>query len=340
MCRYSLIMPVYNAEGCLSQVLPNLSELGADWEIIVVDDGSDQSPDQLVWSFLPQARCVASERARGAAGARNHGAQLARGRYLCFLDSDVVVEAGTLQTMLKRLESSGLDGIFGCYAAACPGGHSPISRFRNLLHRAVHRRCAGPVASFWTGLGALRQEALFAVGGFDEGLSESASIEDVELGARLSRSGYRILLDPEFEGAHLKNWTWVSMIRTDIWLRAEPWTRLILSGRVDSQAMNGGWRFRVAPLLLLISLSLVSVSPSLAALTAAGYLGVNLSLCAEIAREGGPRVALVSIPAMTVHHLSCWVGASLGGWKSLRCGPQTVKLLQKPEPFGIQSRSS
>lgn len=332
MCRYSLIIPAYNALDCLAYVLPNLAELGEDWEILVIDDRSSESPAELVNRLLPAARCLVSKRSRGAAGARNYGAELARGRYLCFLDSDVIVPSTTLQSMMERLEKSELDGIFGCYAAACPSFHSPISRFRNLLHRAVHRRCAGQVASFWTGLGALRKDAFLAVGGFDEGLSRTASIEDVELGARLSFAGYRIHLDPEFEGTHLKNWTWSSMISTDIWLRAAPWTRLILSSRVDAKAMNGGWRFRLAPLLLLATLGLAAVNLKLAALTAGAYLAVNLGLCTEIGRAGGWRVALVSLPALTVHYLCCWIGAAMGCLGSLRFGPQAMSLLDPPRP--------
>ena len=332
MCRYSLIIPAHNALDCLAFVLPNLADLGKDWEILVIDDRSSESPTELVNRLLPSARCLASKRRRGAAGARNYGAELARGRYLCFLDSDVVVRAATLQSMIERLEKSGFDGIFGCYAAACPIIHSPISRFRNLLHRAVHRRCAGQVDSFWTGLGALRKDAFFAVGGFDEGLSRTASIEDVELGARLSFAGYRIRLEPEFEGTHLKNWTWSSMVRTDIWLRAVPWTHLILSGRVDPKSMNVGWKFRLAPLLLLATLSLMALDFRLAAWTAAAYLAANLGLCTEIGRAGGWRVALLSLPALSVHYLCCWLGALIACLQSLRLGPKPLSLLHQKAP--------
>lgn len=259
--------------------------------------------------------------------------QLAQGEFLCFLDSDVVVEASTLESMLSFLEHSEADGTFGSYAANSPVGSRSVSTFRNLLHRRVHWRCAGQVASFWTGLGALRREAFLDVGGFDEALSDSASIEDVELGARLSQEGYRVVLAPEFEGTHLKQWSWRSMITTDIWQRALPWTWLVLLGRVDSKVMNGGWTFRLPPILLLLALGLSVLSPQLGGYVGLIYLISILPLVTEVARDGGVGVAFVSIPGLIVHHLCCWAGAMLGGWRWLREDLPTPSLLEKDGDF-------
>jgi GT2 family glycosyltransferase len=54
------------------------------------------------------------------------------------------------------------------------------------------------------------------------------SIEDIELGARLRRDGYTVWLCPEIQVTHLKQWTFGSLLRADIFNRAVPWTRLMM----------------------------------------------------------------------------------------------------------------
>ncbi len=321
MKRYSLIMPTYRAEECLPRVLPGLAELPEDWEILIVDDGSPCCPEGLVSSLLPRASFLKSSRASGAAGARNHGALAAQGEVLVFLDSDVVVEAETLVGLASLLCDPEWSGAFGCYAAVTPREHPPLSRFRNLLHRYVHRVCAGEVASFWTGLGCVRRDQFLAVGGFCERLSDTSSIEDVEFGARLHRAGYKILLDPRFEGVHLKRWTLPSMVRTDIFQRARPWIQLMLRGRVESNAMNGGTSFRLGPLLMLGTLSLSLVGSKFAWPLALLYCVTQLPICLALQRDGGWEVGLVTLPAMAVHHVCCWIGAVLGLLSMHRLAP-------------------
>ncbi len=313
MPRYSVIVPFYNAHGHLPRVLSGLAGLGSEWEVIVVNDRSNRHPGPDIASLLPGARCLDSSRPRGAAGARNHGAQAARGEVLFFLDSDVWVKPETLMAMARTLEQdSELTGVFGCYSREAPPEHSALSRFRNLLHRYVHRQCAGEVDSFWTGLGAVRRLPFQASGGFDESLGGGASIEDVEFGARLSRAGHRLLLDPRFEGIHLKSWELGNLVKTDLFHRAVPWTKLLLQGRIAWSTLNGGWRFRIGPLLLLLATLLTVIGSPYASLVALAYFTWIAPQCLWIASEGGMGVALVTPPALMLHHGCCCVGAFLG----------------------------
>ena len=82
-----------------------------------------------------------------------------------------------------------------------------MSAFRNLLHHHVHQTGAGPADTFWTGLGAVRRAAFLDIGGFDEARYPHPSVEDIDLGRRLSDAGQPILLDPTIQGTHLKAWT-------------------------------------------------------------------------------------------------------------------------------------
>ena len=65
------------------------------------------------------------------------------------------------------------------------------------------------------------------LGGFDKRYGQP-SIEDIELGCRLKKSGYKIQLNKHIQVKHLKYWGIVSLIKTDVINRALPWIELIL----------------------------------------------------------------------------------------------------------------
>lgn len=65
-----------------------------------------------------------------------------------------------------------------------------------------------------------------ALEGFDERY-RIPSVEDIELGYRLTRAGYRIRLCKKLQVKHLKAWNVSSLLKTDFCARALPWTALI-----------------------------------------------------------------------------------------------------------------
>src|SRR3954451_2820529 len=143
----------------------------------------------------------------GAAAARNAGARGAAGDVLVFVDSDVLVHAEVFTRIRRAFDADpGLTAVFGSYDDS-PTAPGAVSGFRNLLHHWVHHESAVPPETFWAGIGAVRRDAFEAVGGFDEKRYRRASLEDVELGARLAAGGARIVLDPEIKGTHLKSWS-------------------------------------------------------------------------------------------------------------------------------------
>ena len=108
----------------------------------------------------------------------------------------------------------GLAALFGSYDDS-PEAEGVVSVFRNLLHHHVHQSAAGPATTFWGGIGAVRRDAFERVGGFDQERFAEPSVEDIELGMRLTAAGAHILLDPDVQGKHLKRWTLPQMIHTD-----------------------------------------------------------------------------------------------------------------------------
>lgn len=248
--RASIVIPVY-AGGeehlrqlrlCLGGVAPSLSR---DVELLAVDDGSP-SLGATVRAMVEGSggRYVRMERQSGPAMARNFAAKEAMGEILIFLDADTVAHEDTVERLLERLEGNrDLAAVMGSYDER-PESRAVVSEFRNLLHCHVHHESAGAAQTFWTGCGAVRREWFERLGGFSSRYREP-SIEDVEFGYRLTAAGGKIWLDPSAQVQHLKRWTLKSMVMTDLWKRAVPWTRLMREHPLP-QGLNFSLRERAA----------------------------------------------------------------------------------------------
>lgn len=87
----SIIVPVYNVEAYLDECVQSiLAQDFTDWEMLLVDDGSqDQSGAKCdQWAERDQCIRVLHQENQGQAAARNHALDIARGQYITFVDSD------------------------------------------------------------------------------------------------------------------------------------------------------------------------------------------------------------------------------------------------------------
>ena len=249
----------------------------------------------------------------GPAAARNAGALTASGDVFVFVDADVVVHPDAFQRIRAAfLEDPELDAVFGSYDDS-PGARGVVSVFRNLLHHHVHQTSAGPAGTFWAGLGAVRREAFHGSGGFDAERFKVPSVEDIELGMRLTASGGRIVLDPSIQGTHLKAWTVQSMVQTDLLSRGIPWVGLLLQHRSSSSALNLGWRHRLSAGASVAGVGAVAAQRVvLALLVLLLLLALNRPFYALLLRRGGPLTFAAGVLLHTLHHLTAVVAVPLG----------------------------
>ena len=319
----SIIVPVYNDPQNLRECLSALMDSAdADSEIIVVDDAStDDTPSVAT---RPGVRVFQLEKNSGHATARNYGARYAQGNILFFVDADVVVAPGTVSRVIQLFEEHpDVGAVFGSYDDR-PRAKGVVSQYRNLLHHYVHQNGNPEASTFWAGCGAIRRSLFEEMGGFNERFGRS--IPDIELGYRLCQTGYRILLDKGLQGTHLKRWTLRSVIRTDIMLRAIPWSRIILETEKapDDLNLKRGQRLSVALVALAsIFLLLAAFWNELLALSAAALLGVvilNRGLFAFFSRQRGLLFAIACIPLQLLYYLYSglsylyvWIGFQLRG---------------------------
>lgn len=234
----SVIIPTRDSGPNLSRCLKAVasSDVEDGIEIIVVDD---HSRDGSVGN-VPEDRCtlVRLEDDRyGPAAARNRGEEAARGDLLLFLDSDVVVAPDTLRKFVETFrEEPEIDAVFGSYSAETEC-RAFFSQYKNLQHHYTHQTSSEAASTFWTGCGAIRRAAFREAGGFDESYSRPC-IEDIALGYTLFEKGRRIRLRKDIQVRHLKSYTFGALLRSDLFGRAVPWTRLMLERRIFRNDLN------------------------------------------------------------------------------------------------------
>src|SRR5215203_1969738 len=100
----SVVIPCYNQAHFLGEAIESvLAQSYTDFELIVVDDGSEDNTPEVA-SGYEGVRLVRQEN-RGLAGARNRGLVEASGEYVVFLDSDDRLLAGALEVGVRELEA-------------------------------------------------------------------------------------------------------------------------------------------------------------------------------------------------------------------------------------------
>jgi glycosyltransferase involved in cell wall biosynthesis len=204
--QLSVVIPTLNKVDLLRKTLAalegQLSDPGQTWEVVVVNDGSSDGTAAFLATCAAAGRLplqvISPERNVGRARARNLGAHAASGRFLLFLDDDIVAPPGLLAAHLALLQAEPRCGTIG-YAVTDPAlVDSP--HFHYLDTRGTARLAAGPAPArfFVTQNAAVPRSAFLDVGGFDEDFS-SYGFEDMELAFRLEEQAglrFRVLTGP------------------------------------------------------------------------------------------------------------------------------------------------
>jgi len=281
----------------LSAIVPATNEPPTLDRCVAAIRAAEEPPEEVI--------VVSEAAAPGPAAARNEGAARATGEVLVFVDADVVARPDAFRRIRRAFESDAeLAALFGSYDDE-PEHPALVSAFRNLLHHHVHHAGAGSVSTFWAGLGAIRRDAFDAAGGFDAPRFPNPSVEDVDLGLRVSGAGGRIRLDPTILGTHLKAWSLAGMLHTDFARRGVPWAELMLERRAGSIGLNLGWRHRLSALAVLAAcVSAAGRRRGPAAVAIAAMVALNADFYRLLLRRRGPVDAAAGVGLHALHHLT------------------------------------
>jgi glycosyltransferase involved in cell wall biosynthesis len=116
--KISVVIPVYNVEKHIKRCIDSvLNQTYQDFEIILIDDGSEDQSGQICDEYAnkdKRVKVIHKENARVSA-ARNDGIKMAKGKYLSFIDSDDWIEPEMFQVMVNKAEELNLDFIMCDY---------------------------------------------------------------------------------------------------------------------------------------------------------------------------------------------------------------------------------
>ncbi len=241
----SLIIPVFRGgtafQRCLEAVY---AAKPAPDEIIIVLDG--ETADQYPYFKNERLQVIPSPQRLGPAHARNLGAGHARGDILFFIDADVLIPSDAIARVRQAFaEDPRLTALIGSYDDA-PAEKNFLSQYRNLLHHYVHQTAREDAATFWGACGAIRRDLFLAHDGFDAERYPQPQIEDIELGYRLKQAGHKIKLCKSLQIKHLKRWNTLTLLKTDFFQRALPWTDLILREKLFLNDLNTAHQSRLS----------------------------------------------------------------------------------------------
>jgi glycosyltransferase involved in cell wall biosynthesis len=293
----SIVVPVYNGDYafiyCLFAIKKSTFK---DWELIVVDDESTDQSALVAKEF--GATVLKTGGRLGPGAARNLGAKAAKGQYLCFIDADCEVHSNTLENLANTLNlHPNIDALFGSYDDT-PKASNFVAQYKNLFHHYVHQNGSQEASTFWAGCGAVRRSLFLQLGGFDTQRYPRPSIEDIDLGYRIKQAGGKICLAKQVQVKHHKAWKLMGLIKTDVFDRGIPWTKLLLSNKFHQiNDLNLKLNSRVSVLAaygLLISLliSFYQLEAIVLSLILAGLvLAINFDVYRFFYQKRGKRFA-------------------------------------------------
>jgi GT2 family glycosyltransferase len=305
--KISVIIPVYNGGASFYRCLSRLAEaVPQPTEIIVVADGDTDGSSELAKQF--GARVFRLPVSQGPAKARNIGARAATGDILFFVDADVEIAPDTIDQVARIFDSEpDIAAMIGSYDDK-PGAANFLSQYRNLFHHYTHQTASEEASTFWGACGAIRRDIFLKMGGFDENY-RYPSVEDIELGYRLKKAGYKIRLCKTVQVKHLKRWGAVSMLKADFFYRALPWTELIMRDRNPMNDLNLKVESRISVMLAYgVALSgMISAwwwgAGAIAAVLALLLLALNAPVYRFFYHKRGKKFALKTIPWHWLYYL-------------------------------------
>jgi len=311
--RISVIIPARNEarriEATVAAVRAEARTIGADAEVIVVDDGStDQTGAD---ARRAGARVVRLDGSGNPGAARNRGADAATGDVLVFLDADCLPLRGWLDAMISA-HDAGENCVGG--SLALPPALPATARW-DYYFSSYHihpGRPGGPVPNHTPANLSVRRATFAATRGFTEDMPVANGHEELAWQASLLRAGGRCYFEPRAAAYHYNRPGLGHLLR-----RTYRWAYSAIQAKAESGVGRWSWLYR-RPWLL------IAVSPFTAPLQA-----VYIALCWLRARKLEPTFAF---PALLLTRFVYAAGMSWGGcrWLATHARPAPAGA---PEPL-------
>ena len=184
------VIPTHNRASFLEEAIQSVLDQdyfeakkpGEDWELLIIDDGSDDRTREIVGAFGDRVQYLYQDH-RGVSSARNLGLSRARGAFIAYLDSDDLWNKEKLRLQMEFMESHPGANI-------CCTEEIWIRRGRRHNPMKKHQKHSGwifdkvlPLCLLSLSSALFRSSVFEEIGNFDEDLP---ACEDYDLGIRLA----------------------------------------------------------------------------------------------------------------------------------------------------------
>lgn len=196
---FSIIIPTYGRSAQLRECLQAIDKLdypSSRFEVIVVNDGYEPGPEEVILPFQEQLDIrLVSQKHAGPAAARNLGTSIARGDYYAFTDDDCLVSPEWLQILAARFSQYSNSAIGGRTINALSKNHFSVAS-QTVLEVVFAHFNSDPDHAEFVATNNMAVPALIfrSIGGFHEAFTTS---EDRELCDRWLQQGLSLIYDPE-----------------------------------------------------------------------------------------------------------------------------------------------
>ncbi|MDZ7673278.1 MAG: glycosyltransferase [Halanaerobiales bacterium] len=196
--KTSIIIVTKNRADILKKCLQVLNKQSIDnivFEVIVVDDGSTDHIKKMIGNlYLDINLNYIYQNHNGSASARNNGIKKAQGKYIIFIDDDIIVNEKFIKSHIEKQKQ--FDNVVV---------HGPVIYTNNIAdsQTAKEKITDFSNAFFATGNVSIKKEHLIEAGLFDERFKEYGW-EDLELGKRLKELNLKAIHADSAIGYHLE----------------------------------------------------------------------------------------------------------------------------------------
>lgn len=250
---FSIVIPVKNGEKTLEESLGSIfSQTMKSFEIIVVDDGSADNSCKIASKF--RCKLIKLGVSKGAAYARNIGARKAKGKFLAFMDSDIILDNHALENAQRYIQQNQKNKVFF-------GTFKPYLRFKNILSQYKHLYLCYYYFKQGKYLHTLDTSLTFIEKKLFEKFKFNSNVkisEDTELGMRLVKSGNLITNPKEILMEHVKYYSLKGFIKTDF-VRGMQFSKLLLKSIFKDRVESGKSNFFLKPFNIYFNVAIVPV---------------------------------------------------------------------------------
>ena len=273
---YSVIIPVFNRPGEVRDLVESLlAQTRKDFEVIVVEDGSTQTCEEVVHAYGSQLPIRYYFKSNSGPGpSRNFGFEHALGKYLVVFDSDCILPPGYFEAVDQAMKLSALDAWGGP-----DRGHEGFT--------AAQRAMAYTMSSILTtgGIrGGKKRFGWFQPRSFNMGISNEVYqrtggfkfnrfAEDIEFSIRIKKAGFRVGLIPDAFVFHKRRANFIQFFR-QVYNFGKG---RVMVGKVHPEEVRITHWFPAAFTIATMSLILLFFTDSLLFRVAATFYGIYIA---------------------------------------------------------------